>query len=149
MRAVRAVARVTRTLAYVAAAAAVLLAVALSDDGWLVAVALAAVVPAVVLFLFSQALREVIDLPPRLRAAPADAAELRTALSGVAGARGSGLFRPLWRAGRAAMGARELVTPWAPLLPLLSLPFLLATLACALATPALLLVSLVVLVVYT
>nr|MDQ3822794.1 hypothetical protein [Actinomycetota bacterium] len=35
----------------------------------------------------------------------------------------------LWRFGRLAGSARETLTPWAPLLPLLSVPFLLASLA--------------------
>ena len=43
------------------------------------------------------------------------------------------------------MGARDLITPWAPLLPLMNLPFLAATLLSAVATPFLVLASLVVL----
>jgi hypothetical protein len=145
MKAVRATARIARWLAYAAAFAAALLLVALWDEGWKVGVAVVAAVPAVVLFLFSAALNEAAELPTRLRAAPGDVAELQASLAALSRARGGALLRPLWRTGRAAMGARELVTPWAPLLPLLSLPFLGATLVSALATPLLVLFALVIL----
>jgi hypothetical protein len=142
---VRATARVARWFAYAAAFAGVLLAIALYDEGWKLAVALAAIVPAVVLFLFSTALTEAAALPARLRGAPQEAAELRASLTELGSARRGGLFRPLWRTGRAALGARELVTPWAPLVPLLNLPFLAATLLSALVTPLLVLLALLVL----
>jgi hypothetical protein len=145
VKAVRGTARIARWLAYAAAFAAALFLLALYDEGWMLGIAVAAVVPAVVLFLFSAALKEAAELPARLRAAPADAAELQASLGALARARRGALFRPLWRTGRAATGARELVTPWAPLLPLLSLPFLGATLLSALATPLLVLIALVVL----
>jgi hypothetical protein len=145
VKAVRAAARVTRLLSYGAAFAAVLLVLALYDDGWNVLVAAFAAVPAVVLFVFSTALLEAAELPARLRAAPADAAELQASLGALARARRGGLFRPLWRTGRAALHARELVTPWAPLLPLLNVPFLIATLVSAVATPLLVVFALVVL----
>jgi hypothetical protein len=145
MRAVRGTARIARWLAYVAAFAAALFVVALYDDGWKVGVAVIAAAPAVVLFLFSAALLEAAELPARLRAAPAGAAELQASLGALSRARRGALLRPLWRTGRAAISARELVTPWAPLLPLLSLPFLGATLLSALATPLLLLIALAVL----
>ena len=147
MKLVRATARVARWLAYAAAFAGVLFALALYDEGWTFALVLAAVVPAVVLFLFSTALSEAADLPARLRGAPHEAAELQASLGELARARRGGLVRPLWRTGRAALSARELVTPWAPLLPLLNLPFLAATLISALATPLLVLVALVILAV--
>jgi hypothetical protein len=139
VKVVRTVARVARWLAYAAAFAAALLVLALYDDGWRVGVALLAAVPAVVLFLFSIAVAEAAALPDRLRNAPADAAELQASLAQLSRARRGGLFRPLWRTGRAAAGARDLVTPWAPLLPLVSLPFLVATLVSALVTPLLVL----------
>jgi hypothetical protein len=148
VRVVRTVARVARWLAYAAAFAAVLLVLALYDEGWMVSVAALAAIPAVVLFLFSTALTEAVALPGRLRDAPADAAELRASLAQLSRARRGGLFRPLWRTGRAAAGARELVTPWAPLLPLVSLPFLAATLASALVTPLLVLGALAIVAVY-
>jgi hypothetical protein len=147
MKVVRTVARVARWLAYAAAFAAVLLVLALYDEGWNVAVAAVAAVPAVVLFLFSTALAEAAELPARLRNAPASAAELQASLAQLSRARRGGLLRPLWRTGRAAAGARDLVTPWAPLLPLVNLPFLLATLASAVATPLLVLGALAMLAV--
>jgi hypothetical protein len=147
MKVVRTVARVARWLAYAAAFAAVLLVLALYDEGWNVAVAAVAAVPAVVLFLFSTALAEAAELPARLRNAPASAAELQASLAQLSRARGGGLLRPLWRTGRAAAGARDLVTPWAPLLPLVNLPFLVATLASALVTPLLVLGALAMLAV--
>ena len=145
MQVVRRTARLARWLAYAAAFAAALLAFALYDEGGAIVLAALAAVPAVVLFLFSLALAEAADLPGRLRAAPAD---LQAALADLSAARREGLFRSLLRTGRAAFAARELVTPWAPLLPLVSLPFLAAALLSALATPLLLLASVVVLAVY-
>jgi len=142
------VARIARWLAYAAAFAAALLVIALYDEGWKVGVAAVAAVPAVVLFLFSIALAEAAALPDRLRNAPGDAAELQASLAQLARARRGGVLRPLWRTGRAAAGARELITPWAPLLPLVSLPFLVATLASALVTPPLVLGALAMLAVY-
>jgi hypothetical protein len=147
VKVVRTVARVGRWLAYAAAFAAALLVLALYDEGWKVGVAALAAIPAVVLFLFSIALVEAAALPERLRNGPGDAAELQASLAQLALARG-GLFRPLWRTGRAAAGARDLVTPWAPLLPLVSLPFLVATLVSALVTPLLVLGALAMLAVY-
>ncbi len=145
MKVVRATARLARLLSYAAALATALFVLALYDDGSRVGIAAVAAVPAVVLYLFSTALFEAAALPGRLRAAPADAAELQASLGALSRARRGGLFRPLWRTGRAAMNARELVTPWAPLLPLLNLPFLAASLVSALATPLLVLFGLILL----
>ena len=142
------VARVARWLAYAAAFAAGILVLALYDEDWKVGVAVAAAVPAVVLFLFSTALREAAALPQRLRNAPSEAGELQASLAQLSRAERGRWLRPLWRTGRAAAGARDLVTPWAPLLPLVNLPFLVATLASALATPLLVLGALAVLAVY-
>lgn len=148
MRLARSVARVARLLAYAALLAALLFVLALYDEGYRVGVAAVAIVPAAVLWLFSAAVNEAADLPSRLRAAPADAAELNASLADLSRSRSGGVFRALWRTGRAAAGARDLVTPWAPLLPLVSLPFLAATVASAVATPVVLLASLLVLAVY-
>jgi hypothetical protein len=148
MRLARSVARVARLLAYAALLAALLFVLALYDEGYRVGVAAVAIVPAAVLWLFSAAVNEAADLPGRLRAAPADAAELNASLADLSRSRSGGVFRALWRTGRAAAGARDLVTPWAPLLPLVSLPFLAATVASAVATPVVLLASLLVLAVY-
>jgi hypothetical protein len=149
VKVVRGTARIARLLSYVAALATLLFVLALHDDGWKLGLAAIAAGPAVVLFLFSTALLEAAELPGRLRGAPADAAELQASLGQLSRARRGRLFRPLWRTGRAALGVRELVTPWAPLLPLLNVPFLVATVLSALATPFVLLLSLVVLVAST
>lgn len=144
MRLVRFVARVARWLAIADAAAAALLVLALYDNGEDVLVAVAAAVPAAVLFLFSVALFEASELPSRLRNAPAQARDLRTAVDELGRARGGRLPRALWRAGRQAALARDLAVPWAPLLPLISLPFLAATLVSALITPFVLVGALIV-----
>jgi hypothetical protein len=148
VKVVRTVAGVARWLAYADALAAALLVLALYDEGSKVAVVAVAAVPAVVLFLFSTALAEAAALPDRLRNAPADAAELQASLAQLSQARRGRLLRPLWRTGRAAAGARELVTPWAPLLPLVNLPFLVATFASALVTPLVVSGALAMLAVY-
>jgi hypothetical protein len=145
VRFLRGIGRFARSLSFAAATAAALLALALYDNGLWLLLAAAAAVPTVVLFLFSVAVNQAADLPERLRNAPAQARDLRLTLDELGGSRGSRLPRALWRAGRQAASARELVTPWAPLLPLLSLPFLAATALSALVTPALLLVALIVL----
>jgi hypothetical protein len=146
VRFARALGRVARWFAYAALLAAALFALALHDEGWRVVLAVVALVPGVVLWLFSAAVLEAADLPARLRGAPADAAELQASLGELSRARGGRLPRSLWRAGRAAAGARDLVIPWAPLLPLVSLPFLAATAVSALVTPLLLLAAVLVLV---
>lgn len=148
MRFARAVARVARWLSYAAILATMLFVLALYDEGYRVGLAAVAAVPAVVLWLFSVAVNEAAGLPARLRAAPADAAELQSSLGQLSRAGRGTLMRSLWRTGRAAAGARDLVTPWAPLLPLVSLPFLAATVVSALAVPFVLLASLVVLAAY-
>jgi hypothetical protein len=145
VRFVRGIGRLARWLSFAAATAAALLALALYDNGLWLLLAAAAAVPAVVLFLFSVAILEAAELPDRLRSAPAQARDLRAAVDELGRARGLRLSRALWRAGRQAAAARDLVTPWAPLLPLLSLPFLAATVLSALVTPVLFLVSLIVL----
>lgn len=148
VRVVLNVARIARWFAYAAGFAAALLVLALYDEGSEVGIAVVAAVPAVVLFLFSRALTEAAALPERLRNAPAGAAELQASLAQLSRARRGGVLRPLWRTGRAAAGARELVTPWAPLLPLVNVPFLIATLVSALVTPLLVLGALAMLTVY-
>jgi hypothetical protein len=96
-----------------------------------VALVLAAA-PPLVLLAFWLAVREVAELPDRLRSLPetgrAQAAELGR-LAGEARTRGGWLRFPrlLWRFGFLIGSARETVTPWAPLLPLLSVPFLVLT----------------------
>jgi membrane protein implicated in regulation of membrane protease activity len=147
VRAVRITATVARWLAAAAAVAAGLLALTLWDDGWWASLAVVAAIPAVVLWLFSASLFEVAQLPERLRGAPQEVAQLRGALEELREARGTGALRSLWRAGRRTASARDLATPWAPLLPLLSVWFLAATAASALLVPLVVLAALVALAV--
>jgi hypothetical protein len=143
VRLVRFVARIARLLAIANGVAAGLLVLALYDNGEDLLVAVVPAVPAVVLFLFSVALFEAAGLPDRLRTAPAQARDLRTAVDALGRARGGRLPVALWRTGRQAASARDLVMPWAPLLPLISIPFLVATLISALLTPFVLLGALI------
>lgn len=147
MRFVRAVGHVARWFAYANALSAALIAIALYDDGWWVAVAALAAIAAAVLWLFSASLFEAAELPGRLRGASGEAGELRRAVEELARARGMGLPRALWRAGRLAAETRELATPWVPLLPLVSGAFLAAAGASVLMTPFALVIALVLLVV--
>ena len=89
MQLVRSVARLARVLSYLAMFATTLLVIALYDEGTKIALAVVTAVPAVVLFLFSTALREAADLPARLRAAPSDAVELQQSLAELSRARRS------------------------------------------------------------
>jgi hypothetical protein len=142
-----AAARAFRRYALVAAAAAAVIVVFLvtrntpgSAAEWVGAAVAAALLaaPPVVLFLFSEALRALAELPDRLRKLPATGREHADELGRLAGkartARGRGLLGlPLvaWRATRLTASSRELLLPHAPLLPLVSPPFLLLTLAAA------------------
>jgi hypothetical protein len=145
--AVRKAALVARRLSTAAALSAVALAAALWNDGWWIALAVLAAIPAVVLWLFATALTEVAEIPERVRGAPAEAAGLAAALDEVRRARGSRLPGALWRAGRRAAGARELATPWAPLLALASVPFLVSAAVSALAVPLIVAAALIALAV--
>jgi hypothetical protein len=113
-----------------------------------VTVALAAA-PPVVLLLFWLAVREVVELPARLRALPGTGREQAAEVARLAGQarsrgrRGWASPRLLWRFGVLAGSARETLTPWAPLLPLLSVPFLLLTALAAAAAVLEVLVALV------
>src|SRR5918999_624859 len=105
--------------------------------------ALVAAVAAVVIVVFSEALRALAELPDRLRALPGTGREHADELGRLAGkarnARGRGLLGlPLvaWRATRLTASSRELLLPHAPLLPLVSPPFLLLTLAATVAALA-------------
>ena len=115
-----------------------------------VGLALAAA-PPLVLGAFWLAVREVAQLPARLRALPGTSREHAAELGRLAGdARSRASWgrvpRLLWRFGFLAASARENLTPWAPLLPLLSLPFLLATAIAALGAVLEMLIAAVLLV---
>jgi hypothetical protein len=149
VRTLRFTARIARWLGVVAAVSAALLALALWDDGWWVALAVLAAVPAVVLWFFSFALTEVADLPERLRSAPSEARRLASTFDELRRARGARFFRTLWRTGWRVTAASDLATPWAPLLTLLNVPFLAATLLSALVVPLFVVAALVALAVAT
>ncbi|HEV8688587.1 MAG TPA: hypothetical protein VGQ84_15000 [Gaiellaceae bacterium] len=149
MRTLRVIARLARWLGTAAAVSAGLLALALWDDGWWVALAVLAAIPAVVLWFFAFALTEVIELPDRLRGAPGEARVLASAFDELRRARGPGVFRALWRTARRVTAASDLATPWAPLLTLLNLPFLAATLVSLLVVPVCVFAALVALAVAT
>jgi hypothetical protein len=109
-------------------------------------------VPAAVLLGFSFVLGEVVELPDRLRSYPGltreHAAELR-AIAEDAKTRERPAWRRLprstWRLATLVRSARELLAPHAPLLPLLNVWFLLATVAAAILVPLVALAALVML----
>jgi hypothetical protein len=109
-------------------------------------------VPAAVLLGFSFVLGEVVELPGKLRSYPGmtreHAAELR-AIAQDANARQRPAWRRLpgstWRLATLVRSARELLAPHAPLLPLLNVWFLLATVAAAILVPLVALAALVML----
>lgn len=156
-----AVGRGVRTLGLVGlgAAAAIALAVLvrwMPSDGedWagLVVLCVLLAIPPAVLLAFSLVLGEVVDLPDKLRGYPGTtrehAEELR-AIAHEAQARERPAWRRLpgstWRLARLVRSARDLLAPHAPLLPLLSPPFLVATFVSALLVPVLVVAALVVL----
>jgi hypothetical protein len=109
-------------------------------------------VPAAVLLAFSFVLGEVVELPDKLRSYPGTtrehAAELR-AIAHDAQERERPAWRRLpgstWRLATLVRSARDLLAPHAALLPLFSVPFLLATLFSALLAPVVVVAALVVL----
>jgi hypothetical protein len=111
-------------------------------------------VPAAVLLAFSFVLGEVVELPDKLRSYPGatreHVSELR-AIAHDARERERPAWRRLpgstWRLATLVRSARDLLAPHAPLLPLFSLPFLLATLFSALLVPVVVVAALVVLLV--
>jgi hypothetical protein len=146
-----AVARAVRMLAFLASAAALVIAVVLYDDGVSgleVVGILLALAPPVMLWLLWAALRELADLPDRLRSLPETARghgddlrrladELRTP--------GKRLLRVpviLWRFREVG----ELVRPHAAVLPFLSATFLTLSALAALAAVAEIVIALVLLI---
>lgn len=124
-----------------AAAAAAFLIYALLRDGvpdgvsaFLVLIGIAAMLaPPAVLFAFWLALGELAGLPDRLQRLPLDArshgGELRAIVDRARATRGSRLQLAgvLWQVTRTSAAARETLTPYGPLLPFLSVPFLVST----------------------
>lgn len=157
-----AIRRATLKLAFLAAAAAVVLGYALLRHGLpgatgravLTVVGVVAVaLPPVVLAAFWVALGELLELPERVRRLPAETREhgeqLRQLAQDARARRRGWLGVPghLWRLTRLTASSREVLTPYAPLLPLLSPPFLLAVALSAGAAAAELIAALVVLLV--
>jgi hypothetical protein len=127
------VARAVQMLALLASGAALVIAVALYDDGVSgldVLGALVAIAPPVVLWFLWAALRELAQLPERLRRLPETARERRVDVERLAtelrepGRRLVRLPATLWRLRVLAGAARDVATPHAPLLPFLSVTFL-------------------------
>ena len=106
----------------------------------LATLAIAAVAtPPLVLAAFYVALGELVRLPERLRRLPLEARDHGEQLRGLVDqarlARGSRfrIARTVWQLTRTTSAARGTLTPYAPLLPLVSVPFLAATAVSALA----------------
>ena len=130
---VLAVAGAVRALALAASAAALVIVASLYADGLSagkVLAALLAVAPPVLLWLLWAALRELAELPDRLRRLPETARDRRVDLERLAadlrepGRRLLRLPRTLWRLRVLGGAAHDLVRPHTPLLPFLSVPFL-------------------------
>jgi hypothetical protein len=124
-----------------AGAGAVIVYAALRDGapeatrGWLAAVVVVALAaaPPLVLVAFWLLLGEVVGLPERIRRMPGEgrayAEELGRLAREARRPRRGGvrwLTVLIWRTLRISNSSRELLTPYAPLVPLLSLPFLAA-----------------------
>jgi len=128
-------------LAIVAAVAAAVLVYAIVRDGFpaggkaalAVIGIIAATAPPLVLSALWVALGELIRLPARLQRLPLEARQhgeqLRELLERARAASGSRfrLARVFWDLTRTTASARETLTPYAPLLPLVSVPFLAAS----------------------
>jgi hypothetical protein len=156
-----AVGRGVRTLGLVGLGAAVAIALVVlirwtpgNGEDWagFVVLCVLLAIPAAVLLAFSFVLGEVVELPDKLRSYPdttrEHAAELR-AIAHDAQERERPAWRRLpgstWRLATLVRSARDLLAPHAPLLPLLSVPVLVATLVSALLVPAVVVAALVVL----
>ncbi|MFL5946076.1 MAG: hypothetical protein ACJ74C_11690 [Gaiellaceae bacterium] len=134
-------------VALLAAFAAAFLVYAIVRDGFpdggnavLATLGIAAVVtPPLVLAAFYVVLGELVHLPERLRRLPLEARDhgeqLRALFDQARLARGSRfrIVRTFWQLTRTTSAARETLTPYAPLLPLVSVPFLAVTAASVLA----------------
>ena len=111
------------------------------------------VIPPAVLLGFSIVLREVVGLPDKLRSYPGTMREhadaLRTIAREARARKRQAWWRlpsSTWRLATLLGSARELLAPRAALLPLLNVPFLIATVVSALLVPVLVLAALVTLV---
>jgi hypothetical protein len=106
------------------------------------------VLPPLFLGAFWFVLGQLLLLPERLRALPAEgrehAAELRSLVDDARSRRGWGAAPlQLWKLARLTTSSRELLTPYAPLVPLVSIQFLAAVVLSAVAVGVELVVALV------
>jgi hypothetical protein len=122
------------------------------DWAGLVVLCVLLAVPPAILLAFSLVLGEVVELPDKLRNYPRttrEHAEKLRAIAHDAQARERPAWRRLpgsmWRLGTLVRSAHDLLAPHAPVLPLLSVPFVVATLVSALLVPVLVVAALVVL----
>jgi hypothetical protein len=127
------VARAVQLLGLASALAAIVIGAWLSNAGFEdtdLITAVLAFAPPVVLWILWMALKELAELPERLRRLPQAARERRVDVEGLAaelrepGRRFVRLPLALWRMRGVAGAVRDLVTPHAPLLPFLSGTFL-------------------------
>jgi hypothetical protein len=113
----------------------------------------ALIAPPLILGAFWLALGELVRFPERIQALPLEARDhgeqLRALVERARSPRGTrfGVTRILWQLLRTTRGARDTLTPYAPLLPLVSVPFLAATAAAAFAAAIELLAACIVAVV--
>ena len=152
MKVVAVAARAFRLYAIALGVAAALIVAAFVDDdapddgaGWLGLAVVAAVVaaPAVLVFLFSAALASLASFPGRVQRAPGDLRGHGLDAQRLFARRGFGSLLLLpFRLLRLGSGTRETLMPYAPLLPLMSVPFLAATGLAALAGLGVLLLGL-------
>jgi hypothetical protein len=156
-----AVGRGVRTLGFVGLGAMVAIALVVlvrwtpgDGEDWAGFVVLCVVlaVPAAVLLAFSFVLGEVVELPDKLRSYPGTTREHASELRAIAHAaqeRERPAWRRLpgstWRLATLVRSARDLLAPHAPLLPLFSVPFLVAAFVSALLVPLVVVAALVVL----
>ena len=156
-----AVGRGVRTLGFIGLGGAIAIALVVlvrwtpgDGEDWagFVVLCVLLVVPSAVVLAFSFVLGQVVELPNKLRSYPGmtreHVAELR-AIAHDAQRRERPAWRRLpgstWRLATLARSARELLAPHAALLPLLSVPFLIAALVSALLVPVVVVAALVVL----
>ena len=155
-----AVSRGVRTLGVVGLGAAVAIALVVlvrwtpgdrEDWAGLVVLCVLLVVPPAVLLALSLVLGQVVELPDKLRGYPGTTREHVSELRAIA-QDAQARERPAWprlpgstwRLATLVRSARDLLAPHAPLLPLFSVPFLIATLVSALLVPVVVVAALVV-----
>ena len=154
--------RAVRTLSLVGLGAAATIALVVivrwtpgEREDWigLIVLCVLLAVPPAVLIAFSFVLGEVVELPDRLRGYPGTTREHVEELRAIARdaqARQRPAWRRLprstWRLATLVRSARDLLSPHAPLLPLFSPTFLVATLFSALLVPVVVVAALVVII---